>query len=161
METWYEEFEDINEVAKPAKRDREIVPEGEHRFTITKASSDDQTFDVWLAHEDDALRWVFCKFYKENPKQRWLIGSLARALGYTAATWPSVDVPGLKDRTVRARIWHRSDNDRTFVNVGEFFVDLSPAVTEAAPAHTKARTADQKFRAERRDVPGAADDIPF
>jgi len=162
MEWSFEDFEDIDTVAKPAARDRELVPEGEHRFTIRRASSNERKFEVVLASDDEACGWVFCNFPTDREWGQKLIVSLAKALGYAAAPWKSAAPEDIVGRTVRARVYHRVGNSgRTFVNAGEFFVDMSPPVNEAGPAHTRARTADQKYKAEHRGEVAAADDIPF
>jgi|694.fasta_scaffold65822_3 hypothetical protein len=162
MEWSFEDFEDIDTVAKPAARDRELVPEGEHRFTIRRASSNESKFQVVLAAGDDSWGWVFCSFPTDRGWGQKLIVSLAKALGYAAAPWKSAAPEDIVGRTVRARVYHRVGNTgRTFVNVGEFLPDPEQLLTQAGPAHTKARTADQKFKAEHRGEVAAADDIPF
>ncbi|NBW86020.1 MAG: hypothetical protein EBR23_04115, partial [Planctomycetia bacterium] len=143
---WFEDFEDIETVAtKPAARDRELVPEGERRFTIKRASWTEKKFEIALAADGEEFGWVFCNFPPDKRWGQWLIVSLAKALGYQAAPWRAAKPEDLLGRTVRARVYHRVGNSgNTFVNAGEFLPDPEQLLKQAGPAHTKARTADQK-----------------
>ena len=159
---WFEDFEEIETPAAKPARDRELVPEGEHRFTIKRSGNEDGKFSDALAADDDRYGWVWGSFPTDIGWGQKLVVSLAKALGYAAAPWKEADPEALIGRTVRARVYHRVGNTgRTFVNVGEFLPDPEQLLTQAGPAHTKARTADQKFKAEHRGEVAAADDIPF
>lgn len=155
---WFE-FDDIEAVAtKP--RDRELVPEGTHTFTIERSSSDDRRFEVALAHEDRRLSWVWAKLPKDTEWGQRLIVGLAKSLGYEAAPWKAAKPEDLVGRKVIARVYHKPGNaGGVFVNVGEFApVEAEQLVAKAAHPAARARTADQKFKAETR---GGGDDIPF
>lgn len=152
---WFDEFEDIDTVAtKPAPRERELVPEGEHTFTVTRVSATAADFKLCLVHDDERLGWVFCTFPLDKDWGRRLLGLLARSLGFTQAPWKNSTPEDLEGRRVVARVYHRAVNaGRTFVNVSAFRQDKEQLVEQAA---VPAKRAGRQTKRSRPSSGGAA-----
>jgi hypothetical protein len=155
---------DLNEFFEPVaatREERDMVPEGEHDLWIMKVVEDAKRLRVDLAHDDRRYGLVFADFPKGVGWASRIVGELVTALGLTPAEWKAIRPDTLKDRLVRARVYHKVGNSgRTFVNVGGFSAAEAappPAAKPAAKPVAK-RTPTQKADAAS-NVPD--DDIPF
>lgn len=150
---------DLNEFFEPVaatREDRDMVPEGEHDLRITKVVEDAKRIRIDLAHDDRRYGLVFADYPKGVQWAARIVGELVTALGLTPAEWKAASPETLKDRRVKARVYHKIGNSgRTFVNVGGFLAADEPA--PAAKPVAK-RTPTQKADAAS-NVPD--DDIPF
>ena len=150
--------------------DRELVPEGDHAFQIKEVIDHGDKVELRLAHDDKRFGWVFARTPKAVDWGRRILSSLRQVVGMTREEWAAGEITDLVGRRVRARIYHKAGNGRTFVNVAEFLpadpvvetATAKPQVERAvAPPSSRApvkRTATQQVDASSR-MPG--DDIPF
>jgi hypothetical protein len=142
-------------VAAPVER--EEVPEGEHEFRIVGMVEDDRRLRVDLAHDDRRYGLVFADLPKSQPWAGRIVGQLAAALGLDAAGWKAATAATLKDRRVRARVYHKAGRDgRMFVNVGGF----SAAQAAAEPPKPVAKRTPTK-KADAAAATVKDDEIPF
>ena len=132
---------------EPEKRERELVPEGEHAFEIKTAEQGPHKFKegeflmLRLSASNGSYQFVFCDIPFGSAGVR-LAKSLADALGEQATGKISLNPGDLVGRSVRAVIYHRVGNSgKTYVNVSEF---KPPKVAAKKPAAVAAK-----------------DDIPF
>lgn len=150
---------DLNEFFEPVaatREERDMVPEGEHDLRITKVVEDAKRIRIDLAHDDRRYGLVFADYPKGVQWASRIVGELVAALGLTPAEWKAASPETLRDRRVKARVYHKVGNSgRTFVNVGGFLAADEPA--PAAKPVAK-RTPTQKADAAS-NVPD--DDIPF
>lgn len=151
--------------------ERELVPEGDHAFQIKEVIDHGDKVELRLAHDDKRFGWVFAKTPKAVDWGRRILSSLRQVVGMTREEWAAGEITDLVGRRVRARIYHKAGNGRTFVNVAEFLLDPAALVETAtakpqveravAPPSSRSpvkRTATQQVDASSR-MPG--DDIPF
>jgi hypothetical protein len=172
MPTWGidDDFADTatNDAAPPT---RELVPEGDHEFTVKAVIDEADRVEIRLAHDDRRYGWVFAKMPKQANWARRILSTLRTALGITREAWAGLPITDLEGLRVKARVYHKAGNKGgTFVNVGEFLPGLAavetatakPAVERAvAPPAQRApvnRTATKKADAAA-SMPD--DDIPF
>lgn len=155
MEWKIDEWPD--EQARPATgtAERELVPEGRHRFEIVRASEEGPKLKLALAvlrdgQPDKRFAWVWCNTPRDQDWGRRLVASLARGLGIGPAAWNSTAVADLEGRQLEAEIYHKQAGDRLFVNVGQFFE--AGAVPVEQPKPVKKPAAAPVL---------AEDDIPF
>jgi hypothetical protein len=140
-----------------ARLGREEVPEGEHDFRIVGMVEDERRLRVDLAHDDRRYGLVFADLPKGKDWAGRIVGQLAAALGLDAAGWKAATAATLKDRRVRARVYHKPRNGGgTFVNVGAFSVAQAAA---EPPKPVAKRTPTKKADAAAASIPD--DDIPF
>jgi hypothetical protein len=150
--------------------ERELVPEGDHAFQIREVIDHGDKVELRLVHDEKRYKWVFANTPKTVDWGKRILSSLRQALGMTREEWAAAPITDLAGRRVKARIYHKAGNGRTFVNVGEF-LPVEPAVETAtvkpqveravAPPAARApakRTATQKADEASR-MPG--DDLPF
>lgn len=149
------ELDEFFEPVDARVEERDMVPEGEHDLRITKVVEDAKRIRVDLAHDDRRYSLVFADLPKGVQWASKIVGQLAAALGMSAAEWKAAKPETLKDRRVKARVYHKVGNSgRTFVNVGGFSAaDPAPAAKPVAK-----RTPTQKADAVG-NVPD--DEIPF
>jgi hypothetical protein len=152
--------------------ERELVPEGDHPFQIKEVIDHGDKVELRLAHDDTRFGWVFARTPKDLDWGKRILSSLRQACGMTREEWAAGEITDLVGRRVRARIYHKAGNGRTFVNVAAFLpgenatrvetATAKPQVERAvAPPSSRApvkRTATQQVDASSR-MPG--DDIPF
>jgi hypothetical protein len=149
--------------------DRELVPEGDHSLQIREVIDHGEKVEFRLVHDDKRFGWVFARIPKADWGRR-ILSSLRQAVGMTREEWAAGEITDLVGRRVRARIYHRAGNGKTFVNVGEFLpteqavetATAKPQVERAVAPPTsrppvKRTTTKQVDDASR--MPG--DDIPF
>jgi hypothetical protein len=140
-----------------ARLGREEVPEGEHDFRIVGMVEDERRLRVDLAHDDRGYGLVFADLPKGKDWAGRIVGQLAAALGLDAAGWKAATAATLKDRRVRARVYHKPRNGGgTFVNVGAFSVAQAAA---EPPKPVAKRTPTKKADASAATVKD--DEIPF
>jgi hypothetical protein len=140
-----------------ARLGREEVPEGEHDFRIVGMVEDERRLRVDLAHDDRRYGLVFADLPKGKDWAGRIVGQLAAALGLDAAGWKAATAATLKDRRVRARVYHKPRNGGgTFVNVGAFSVAQAAA---EPPKPVAKRTPTKKADAAAASIPD--DEIPF
>lgn len=152
--------------------ERELVPEGEHAFQIREVIDHGEKIEIRLVHDDKRFGWVFAKLPVEADWGRRILSSLRKAVDMTREEWAVAEITDLAGRRVRARVYHKAGNGRTFVNVAEFKsaepvvetatatpkVERAVAPPTSRPAPTPRRTATQKADAAAT-MPD--DDIPF
>jgi hypothetical protein len=149
--------------------DRELVPEGDHSLEIREMIDHGEKIEFRLVHDDRRFGWVFARIPKDGWGRR-ILSSLRQAFGMSREEWAAGQIAHLVGRRVRARIYHKAGNGRTFVNVGEFLAaepvvetaTAKPQVERAVAPPTsrppvKRTTTKQVDDASR--MPG--DDIPF
>jgi hypothetical protein len=134
--------------------ERQIMPAGTHDFTIKKLEHDAQAgkLSVWLAGHAD-YGWVFATLYAKNTFTKPIARSLLAALGMTQEQWRAAVPTDFKDRPIRARVFHKEKDGRTFVNVAEFFRAADDVGHPPADVAT--------FVAPVPVAVPASDDIPF
>ena len=149
--------------------ERELVPEGNHSFQVREVIDHGDKVEFRLVHDEQRFGWVFARI----PKADWgrqILSSLRKAVGMTREEWAAGEITYLVGRRVRARIYHRAGNGRTFVNVAEFLptdpvVETATAkpTVERAVAPPTLRTPVKRTATKQVDdasrMPG--DDIPF
>lgn len=151
------ELDEFFEPVAPRVEERELVPEGDHDLRITKVVEDAKRLRVDLAHDDRRYGLVFADYPKGVGWASRIVGELVTALGLTPAEWRAIKSDTLKDRRVRARVYHKVGNSgRTFVNVGGF------SAVEAAPPPA-AKPVAKRTPTQKADAVSAVpdDDIPF
>jgi hypothetical protein len=148
---------------------RELVPEGDHSLQIREVIDHGEKIELRLVHDEKRFGWVFARIPKADWGRR-ILSSLRQAVGMTREEWAAGEITDLVGRRVRARIYHRAGNGKTFVNVGEFLpaeqvvetASVKPAVERAVAPPTSRppvkRTATKQVDDASR-MPG--DDIPF
>lgn len=147
-----DEFMEEERPAPAQTRDREMVPEDTHDFTIERASEEGDDLKLALRHADDRYAWVWANTPTTKDWGKRILSSLAKALGLSPAQWNALEVGELVGRQVRAEIYHKIGNSgRTFVNVRKFLA------SGAAPA--PAAKAKPKRPAAAPAI--GDDDIPF
>ena len=140
----------------PARVERELVPEGDHAFEIRSVTEGPHKFKegeflmLRLSALNGSYQFVFLDIPK-GAKGARLAASLAKALGLDVGGKISLSPEDLEGKTVRATIWHKVADTRTFVNVEKFSADKTAA---EAPAR---KPAAKKTAA----AVAAPDDIPF
>ena len=164
---------DLDEYVPEERSEKTTIPEGTHEFEIVKAgmvydSKGGERLEVQLKHADPGYYYV-----KANPlrgSKSWprLLGSLAKALGWSGNQLRDAVVDGsIVGKTVVARIWHSTgDKGGLFANVGEFHAVDKPAweQPEPKPAAKPAKKAAARTPAAKVAAAGqggSEDDIPF
>jgi len=149
--------------------ERELVPEGDHAFQVREVIDHGDKVEFRLVHDEKRFSWVFARIPKADWGRR-ILSSLRQAVGMTREEWAAGEITDLVGRRVRARIYHKAGNGRTFVNVAEFLVadpvvemaTAKPQVERAVAPPTSRppvkRTATKQVDEASR-MPG--DDIPF
>jgi hypothetical protein len=139
----------------PTRKERELVPEGDHDFEIRAASEGPHKFKegeflmLRLSPVNGSYSFVFVDIPFGSAGAS-LARSLAEALGEEAGGKVSLDPTALEGREVRAEIYHRtSANGRTYANVSRFVKPKAAKKAAAPKAVDKAAAAS------------APDDIPF
>ena len=150
--------------------ERELVPEGDHAFQIREVIDHGDKVEFRLVHDEKRFGWVFSTLPKAADWGRRILSSLRNAVGMTREEWAAGEITDLVGRRVRARIYHKAGNGRTFVNVAEFLpaepvvetATAKPQVERAVAPPTSRppvkRTATKQVDEASR-MPG--DDIPF
>lgn len=149
--------------------DRELVPEGDHSFQVREVIDHGDKVEFRLVHDERRFGWVFAKIPKADWGRR-ILSSLRQAVGMTREEWAAGEITDLVGRRVRARIYHRAGNGKTFVNVGEFLpteqvvetATAKPAV-ERAVAPPSSRPPANRTPTKKADAAASMpdDDIPF
>jgi hypothetical protein len=149
---------------------RELVPEGDHEFTVKAVIDTDERVEIRLAHDDRRYGWVFAKMPKTASWARRILSSLRTALGITREAWAGLPITDLEGLRVKARVYHRAGDRGTWVNVAEFLpceaaietATAKPAV-ERAVAPPAARAPAKRTATQKADAAAAMpdDDIPF
>jgi hypothetical protein len=159
-----------NDAAPPT---RELVPEGDHEFTVKAVIEEADRVEIRLAHDDRRYGWVFAKMPKAQNWARRILSTLRTALGITREAWAGLPITELEGLRVKARVYHKAGNKGgTFVNVGEFLPGAAAAAVETATAKpaveravaTPAQRAPVNRTATKKADAAAAmpdDDIPF
>ena len=171
MPDWgLDEFEASAEPADGRQADRENLPEGNHALQIREVINHGEKVEIRLSHDDQRFFWVSAKPPVEQDWGKRILSSLRKACGMTREEWAAMEITDLVGRRVRARIYHKAGNGRTFVNVAEFLPadsvvetatakpQVERAVAPPTPRAPVKRTATQQVDASSR-MPG--DDIPF
>lgn len=142
-----------------ATTERELVPEGRHKFKIERAGETDTGLSLTLAHADKRFGWVWPSLPKGADWAKAIVATLLRSLGLTPADWGKMDPGDLVGRMVEAEVYHRIGNTgKTFVNVRKFHATETPA----APAEEKpAPKRTQAAKAHAEITEGRSDAIPF
>lgn len=151
---WGDEFETFETTAPAAERTYETLPAGTYTFTIKGGAEKPDRTEIRLAPEDRRFGLVFCRLMRGQSWAKQLARELRTALGMSAAEWAEATPESMKDRKVRARVWHRTKDGTVFVNVGNF-LPLEEEASAPAPSAAKAE------RATRARPAGPEDDIPF
>jgi hypothetical protein len=142
-------FPEATEAAPP---ERELVPEGDHEFTIREISEDDKRLTVVLVHDDKRYGWVYAGFPRGHDWAKRIVHGLVEALGFTPEGWAAAKADQIKDRRVGAYVYHRPGNTgKTFVNVRTF----------SKPAQAPAKRAPARTPAAKVTASLGSDDIPF
>jgi hypothetical protein len=121
---------------------RELVPEGDHEFTVKAVIDTAERVEIRLAHDDRRYGWVFAKMPKAANWARKILSSLRTALGITREAWAGLPITDLEGLRVKARVYHRAGDRGTWVNVAEFLpceaaietATAKPATGRAPPA---------------------------
>ena len=148
--------------------ERELVPEGDHSFQIREVIDHGDKVEFRLVHDEKRFSWVFARIPKADWGRR-ILSSLRQAVGMTREEWAAGEITDLVGRRVRARIYHKAGNGKTFVNVAEFLpieqvvetATAKPAVERAVappssmpPANrTPTKKADAASRIQGDDIP--------
>jgi hypothetical protein len=149
--------------------ERELVPEGDHSFQVREVIDHGDKVEFRLVHDERRFGWVFAKIPKADWGRR-ILSSLRQAVGMTREEWAAGEITDLVGRRVRARIYHRAGNGKTFVNVGEFLpaepvVETATAkpTVERAVALPSSRPPANRTSTKKADAAAAMpeDDIPF
>ena len=150
--------------------ERELVPEGDHAFQIREVIDHGDKVEFRLVHDEKRFGWVFSRLPKAADWGRRILSSLRKAVGMTREEWAAGEITDLVGRRVRARIYHKAGNGKTFVNVAEFLpaeqvVETATAkpTVELAVAPPTARSVSRRTAAQKADAAAAMpdDDIPF
>jgi len=166
-ETEWWEIDDAAEPQAAAGGERELVPDGEHAFTIKHQEVNGDKFALRLADQGGRFGFVFVDLWATKkdgtPSKRTkiLLRQLADALGLNQEQWKAAVRDGeLVGREVRAetRQW-QGDNGRTKVQVDRFAAATQPQPKATAnPPRFERAVAPQASSARPRP---ADDDIPF
>ena len=150
--------------------ERELVPEGDHAFQIREVIDHGDKVELRLVHDDKRLKWVFANTPKNVDWGKRILSSLRTACGMSREEWAAAPITDLAGRRVKARIYHRAGNGRTFVNVAEFLAaepvvetaTVKPQV-ERAVATPTARSVSRRTATQKADAATSFpdDEIPF
>jgi hypothetical protein len=152
--------------------ERELVPEGDNTLRIKQVTEEEGVVEIRLEHEAGRqYRWVFQRCPTDQDWGRRILSTLRKSLGMSREEWQASPITDLVGRVVRARIYHKAGNGKTFVNVTEFLpgpavetATTKPAV-ERAVAPPSSRTAPPARRTKTQQADAASgtdgDDIPF
>jgi hypothetical protein len=149
---------------------RELVPEGDHEFTVKAVIDTAERVEIRLAHDDRRYGWVFANLPKTASWSRKILSSLRTALGITREAWAGLPIADLEGLRVKARAYHKAGDHGTWVRVAEFLpceaaietATAKPAV-ERAVAPPAARAPVKRTATQKADAAAAMpdDDIPF
>lgn len=135
MPTWGIDDDFADGAADAAPPTRELVPKGDHAFTIKAVIDEPDLVEIRLAHDDRRYGWVFAKMPKQATWARRILSSLRTALGITREAWAGLPITELEGLRVKARVYHKAGTKGgTFVNVGEFLPGAAAAPVETATA---------------------------
>jgi hypothetical protein len=149
--------------------DRELVPEGDHSLQVREVIDHGDKVEFRLVHDERRFGWVFARIPKADWGRR-ILSSLRQAVGMTREEWAAGEITDLVGRRVRARIYHKAGNGKTFVNVGEFLpaeqvVETSTAKPQVERAVAPPTSMSPVKRTTTKQVDDASrmpgDDIPF
>lgn len=146
---------------------RELVPEGDHAFSIKQVVDHGAKVEIRLEHGDRRYGWVFAHLPVGADWGRRILSSLRKACDMSREEWAAAPITDLVGRRVEARIYHKvgATGGKTFVNVAQF----APAqpVIETATAMPKVERAvappARRTPTQKADAVSAMpeDDIPF
>lgn len=148
--------------------ERELVPEGDHTFTVKAVIDEPDRVEIRLAHDDRRYGWVFAKMPKAANWAKRILSTFRTASGITREAWAGTTLADFEGLRVKARVYHKAGNNgRTFVNVGEFLPGAAAAPVETATAKpaVERAVAQPARRTPTKKADAAAsmpdDDIPF
>jgi hypothetical protein len=154
MDFEIDDDEDFGPKVPAGSTERQNVPAGTHDFTIKKLAYDAPAgkLDIWLAGHAD-YGWVFASLYAKSKFAKPIAKTLLAALGMTKEQWRDAVPADFLGQPIRARVYHKEKDGKTYVNVAEFFPPADDAGHPPADMPTFAK-------ADPVAVP-ASDDIPF
>jgi|APCry1669189034_1035192.scaffolds.fasta_scaffold22339_3 hypothetical protein len=167
-----EEFTDTATTDAKAP-ERELVPEGDHEFTVKAVIDSPERVEIRLAHDDRRFGWVFARMPKTANWAKRILSTFRTSLGITREAWAGTTLKDFEGLRVKARVYHKAGTSGgTFVNVAEFLPGAGAAPVETAtakPAVERAvappssRPPANRTPTKKADAAAAMpeDDIPF